>query len=69
MIEERRVMTNKSQILFIIAALLAVMSEAFVSRPMLMHRAGTKLHLKTTGMYLLYIYLYCHVCHLDRVAY
>ena len=62
-------MTNKSQILFIIAALLAVMSEAFVSRPMLMHRAGTKLHLKTTGMYLLYIYLYCDVCHLDRVAY
>ena len=53
-------MTNKSQILFIIAALLAVMSEAFVSRPMLMHRAGTKLHLKATGMYLLYIYLYCH---------
>lgn len=63
-IEERergiRVMTNKSQILFIIAALLAVMSEAFVSRPMLMNRADTKLHLKTTGMYLLYIYLYCH---------
>ena len=63
-------MTNKSQILFIIAALLAVISEAFVSTPsMLMHRADTKLHLKTTGMYLLYIYLYCDVCHLDRVAY